>query len=127
MSAEPMATADPSAVAPPVDWAEARSRAYAAGRAAEQSPVDVPLAKADGYTLADPLVTLTDLPAFATSSVDGWAVRGAGPWRPIGQVLAGSTPPPLTEDGTATEIATGAMLPVGASGVLRIEESTQTG
>ncbi|MEO3815190.1 molybdopterin molybdotransferase MoeA [Plantactinospora sp. B24E8] len=116
------ATADPGTL----DWAEARSRAYAAGRAAAPEPVELPLAEADGQTLADPLTTLTDLPAFPTSSVDGWAVRGARPWRVVGRVLAGGTPPPLTEDGTTAEIATGAMLPDGTTGVLRVEESSRT-
>lgn len=111
---------------PTLGWAEARSRVYEAGRSAAPDPVDVPVAEADGQTLAEPLATLTDLPAFPTSSVDGWAVRGAGPWRIVGRVLAGGTPPPLTGDDTAVEIATGAMLPDGATGVLRIEESTRT-
>jgi molybdopterin molybdotransferase len=110
----------------PFSWLAARSRAYAAGRAAAAEPVELPLAHADGHTLAEPLTTLTDLPAFPTSMVDGWAVRGAGPWRPMGRVLAGATAPPLTEDGTAVEIATGAMVPDGATAVLRIEESTRT-
>jgi len=115
-----------AAALPTLDWAQARSRVYQAGRAAGSEPVDVPLADADGQTLAEPLTTLTDLPSFPTSSVDGWAVRGAGPWRIVGRVLAGGTPPPLTGDDTAVEIATGAMLPDGAAGVLRIEESTRT-
>ncbi|MFC7547112.1 molybdopterin molybdotransferase MoeA [Plantactinospora sp. GCM10030261] len=113
-------------VSEPIDWVEARALAYAAGAAAPLAPVEVPLAEADGLTLARPLRTLTDLPAFPTSSVDGWAVRGAGDWRIVGRVLAGATPPPLTEDGTAVEIATGAMVPPGADGVLRVEESSPT-
>lgn len=108
-----------------VDWAQARAITYAAGVAAARDPLDVPLAEADGHTLAEPLVTLTDLPAFPTSSVDGWAVRGPAPWRIVGRVYAGGTPPDLVEDGTAVEIATGAMVPVGATGVLRVEESTR--
>jgi molybdopterin molybdotransferase len=111
----------------PVDWAEARAVAYAAGVAAAREPVDVPLAEADGHTLAESLVTLTDLPAFPTSSVDGWAVRGPAPWRIVGRVFAGGTAPPLDEDGTAVEIATGAMVPAGVTAVLRVEESTRTG
>ncbi|MEJ3742382.1 molybdopterin molybdotransferase MoeA [Actinomycetes bacterium KLBMP 9797] len=110
----------------PVGWAEARSLVYAAGLAAAASPVEVPLAEADGHTLAEPLTTLTDLPAFPTSSVDGWAVRGQGPWRVVGRVLAGGAPAPLPDDGTAVEIATGAMLPEGATAVLRVEESSRT-
>ena len=126
MSMDAAVAADPLAGSPTVGWAEARSRVYEVGRAAAPEAVDLPLAEADGQTLAEPLTTLTDLPAFPTSSVDGWAVRGEGPWRVVGRVLAGGTPPPLTDDGSAVEIATGAMLPAGAAGVLRIEESTRT-
>ncbi|WP_328463917.1 molybdopterin molybdotransferase MoeA [Actinoplanes sp. NBC_00393] len=111
----------------PVDWEQARRLAYEAGRAAATGAEQVPLAEADGRTLAEPLRTLTDLPAFPTSSIDGWAVRGTGPWRPVGRVLAGSTPPPLTEDGTCVEIATGAMVPDGSTALVRIEDSTTGG
>ena len=111
----------------PVDWAKARDIGYSAGRAARRPAVHLPLAQTDGYTLAEPLATLTDLPAFPTSSVDGWAVRGAGPWRVVGEVLAGAVPDPLAEPGTAVRIATGAMVPSGATSVLRVEESTTDG
>ncbi|MFD0819759.1 molybdopterin molybdenumtransferase MoeA, partial [Micromonospora zhanjiangensis] len=95
MSAQPAVA---PAVEAPVAWAEARARVYAVGRADAPAPVVLPLAEADGTTLAEPLSPRTDLPAFPTSSVDGWAVRGDGPWRPVGRVLAGGTPAPLTED-----------------------------
>ncbi|HET9517350.1 MAG TPA: molybdopterin molybdotransferase MoeA [Actinoplanes sp.] len=108
----------------PIDWDKARSAAYEAGRAAVGPAQRVPLADADGRTLAEPLVTRTDLPAFPTSSIDGWAVRGAGPWRPVGRVLAGQRPEPLTADGSCVEIATGAMVPVGTAAVIRLENST---
>jgi molybdopterin molybdotransferase len=107
----------------PVDWEKARTLAYEAGRAAAPAAARVPLALADGHTLAEPLATLTDLPAFPTSSIDGWAVRGTGPWRPVGRVLAGSTAPPLEADGTCMEIATGAMVPSGADALIRVENS----
>ena len=109
----------------PVDWDKARTFAYEAGRAAAGPADRVPLAGADGRTLAEPLVALTDLPAFPTSSIDGWAVRGPGPWQPAGRVLAGGTAPPLTGDGTCVEIATGAMVPEGAEALVRVEESTR--
>ncbi|MEV4705318.1 molybdopterin molybdotransferase MoeA [Actinoplanes sp. NPDC049316] len=109
----------------PVDWDKARSLAYEAGRAAAGPAERVGLAGADGRTLAEPLVALADLPAFPTSSIDGWAVRGPGPWRPVGRVLAGNTAEPLTEDGTCVEIATGAMVPAGAAAVIRVEESAR--
>src|SRR5512139_3018646 len=126
MSTETAAAAEPVAAPPPAGWEEARSRVYAVGLAAALPAVNRPLADADGHTLAEPLTTRTDLPAFPTSRVDGWAVRGDGPWEVVGQVLAGSTPAPLTTDGTTVEIATGAMVPEGATAILRIEESTRT-
>jgi molybdopterin molybdotransferase len=126
VSTETAPAADPVAAPPPAGWEEARSRVYAVGLAAALPAVSRPLAEIDGHTLAEPLTTRTDLPAFPTSSVDGWAVRGAGPWRPVGRVLAGSTPAPLTDDGTTVEIATGAMVPEGTTAVLRVEESRRT-
>ncbi|MEU4692009.1 molybdopterin molybdotransferase MoeA [Actinoplanes sp. NPDC023714] len=107
-----------------VDWEQARSLAYRAGRDLPKESERIPLADADGRTLAEPLRALTDLPAFPTSSIDGWAVRGAGPWVPEGRVLAGGTPPPLSGDGVCVEIATGAMVPEGATALVRIEDST---
>jgi molybdopterin molybdotransferase len=106
-----------------VDWELARALAFEAGRAASRGAETIPLAEADGRTLAEPLRTLTDLPAFPTSSIDGWAVRGSGPWRPVGRVLAGGTPPPLAADGDCVEIATGAMVPDHATALIRIEDS----
>ncbi|HET6531044.1 MAG TPA: molybdopterin molybdotransferase MoeA [Actinoplanes sp.] len=109
----------------PIDWESARRLAHDAGRSAAGPAEVVPLAAADGRTLAEPLLALTDLPAFPTSSIDGWAVRGPGPWRPVGRVLAGRTAPPLTDDGSCVEIATGAMVPAGSAALIRIEESTR--
>ncbi|NJC68868.1 molybdopterin molybdotransferase MoeA [Planosporangium thailandense] len=108
-------------------WDEARAAAYRAGTGAVRPAASVPLPDADGLTLASPLVTLTDLPAFPTSSVDGWAVRGPAPWRIVGRVLAGDTAPPLGADGTCVEIATGAMVPAGTEHILRVEESQVDG
>lgn len=104
-------------------WPAARAAAYAAGRAAMPDPVEVPLTEADGLTLATPLSTLTDLPAFPTSSVDGYASRGDAPWRLVGRVLAGEVPAVLG-DGEAMEIATGAMVPDGTEQIIRVEDAT---
>lgn len=109
----------------PIGWDDARATMHAA--AVPTEAVDVPLADAEQATLAADLVTLVDLPAFPTSTVDGYAVRGEGPWRLTGQVLAGQTPEPLTGDGTGVEIATGAMVPGGTDQVLRLENCTRTG
>ncbi|MFJ5230281.1 molybdopterin molybdotransferase MoeA [Kitasatospora sp. NPDC088391] len=102
-------------------WPVARRTARAV---AGPLPVErVELAAAVGRTLAEPLAALTDLPAFDTSAMDGWAVAGPGPWRVVGRVLAGGSGAPLA-DGAAVEIATGAQLPRGATGVLRREHGT---
>jgi len=53
--------------------------------------------------------------------VDGWVLRGPGPWRVSGRVLAGEKAGDLTGDDTAMEIATGAMVPTGAQSILRLE------
>src|SRR3954451_25420109 len=111
----------------PIDWERARTLAYEAGRAAAGPAEVVTLPDADGRTLAEPLRALTDLPAFPTASIDGWAVRGPQPWRPVGRVLAGGVAAPLERDGTCVEIATGAMVPAGAEALIRIEESSRDG
>lgn len=112
--------------APPVSWDRARHFAYEAGAARPAPVVELPLAGADGATLAAALHTRTDLPAFPTSSVDGWAVRGPGPWRVVGRVLAGTRAEPLAVDDTCVEIATGAMVPAGTGQILRTEDSART-
>lgn len=58
-------------------------------------PVAVPLAEADGLMLVSALTALTDVPAFPVSAVDGYAIRGPGPWPVVGRILAGSVPESL--------------------------------
>lgn len=107
-------------------WVEAVAAAWAAGREAAPAPVSVALPDADRLALAEPLLARTDLPAFPTSSVDGWAVRGEPPWRITGRVLAGQKAPPLAAAGECAEIATGAMVPAGTTAIVRVENSTVT-
>ncbi|MFJ9522424.1 molybdopterin molybdotransferase MoeA [Kitasatospora sp. NPDC101801] len=106
-------------------WPQARR----AARLAVRQPlptVALALGGALGQTLAEPLAALTDLPSFDTSAMDGWAVAGPGPWRLAGRVLAGESCGPLA-DGAAVQIATGAQLPPGATGVLRREHGRTDG
>jgi len=107
----------------PVTWDDARATVH--GTVTPLPVVEAALADADGAVLARPLTTLTDLPPFDTSSVDGFAVRGDGPWPLVGQVLAGEVPAEL-KAGTAVEIATGAMVPPGTDHVLRVENCQLT-
>ncbi|CAN3981912.1 Molybdopterin molybdenumtransferase (EC [Kitasatospora purpeofusca] len=116
----------PPAPTGPTGWAAARETARRAGRPAS-APPRVPLAEALGRTLAEPLTALTDLPAFDTSAMDGWAVAGPGPWRVSGRLLAGRPADGPLADGAAVEIATGAQLPPGATAVLRREHGEPDG
>ncbi|MEZ5184389.1 MAG: molybdopterin molybdotransferase MoeA [Candidatus Nanopelagicales bacterium] len=106
------------------DWPTARRLAAAAHPLAAER---VPLAQADGRVLAGAVVALTDLPAFDTSSMDGWAVSGDGPWRLVGEVLAGHAPDVRLEPGQCCVIATGAAVPDGATAVVRREHGEAVG
>ncbi len=109
------------AAAPGVtSWPAARRIAYAA--AAPLPVVEVPLGLAVGAVLAGPLVARWPLPAVDTAAMDGWAVRGPGPWQVVARVLAGEPPAGPLGDGQAVEIATGACVPDGAEGVLPYED-----
>ena len=72
-------------------------------------------------TLASDAKAMCNLPTYATSAMDGYAVSGRGPWKIIGEVKAGL---PLKEKltaGNAVGIATGAVVPTGTFGIIRWE------
>lgn len=100
-------------------WAQARVVAHAA--ATPLPAVDVALEAALGRELAEPLWALAPLPSADTAAMDGWAVRGPGPWRVSGRTLAGDPPPPALADGQAREVATGAVVPADCEGVVPVE------
>ena len=123
--------ARPDARPGPLSWAQARARAVRAV-GAPLAPVLLPLADALGCVLSAPLEARTDLPAFDTSAMDGWAVSGPGPWRvgsgpTAARILAGQAGGAPLADGTAVRIATGAQLPPGATAVLRSEDGRVRG
>ncbi|MGH8792355.1 MAG: molybdopterin molybdenumtransferase MoeA, partial [Stackebrandtia sp.] len=106
-----------------IAWDEARETVYRAA-AEEMLPAwQHKPGNADGMTLAAPLTSLTPLPAFTTSSVDGYAVRGEAPWRLAGRVLAGQRADKIRV-GEAIEVATGAMVPDGTEAIIRLEDAT---
>ncbi len=112
------------------DEAERRFRARLDLRPLEAEAV--PLAAALGRVLAEEVVAPRDVPSFDRSNVDGFAVQaadtfGASEDRPRAlrlntETLAtGQAPRDPVAAGTATAIATGAMLPRGADAVVMIE------
>ena len=104
------------------DWHEARRIACSAGvsPAAEEVGLDAAL----GRVLASALTAQVALPPFDTAAMDGWAVRGAGPWRVVSQVLAGHPVELQLTAGEAVEIATGALVPAGTDSVLPVEQGS---
>jgi molybdopterin molybdotransferase len=105
-------SADPLGARP--DWHAARAYSYRAPH--RLHPESVPLSEAIGRVLASDMVALCDVPHYASSAMDGWAVAGAAPWR---LVRSQSLHP-----GEATPIVTGGLVPAGASAVLRSEHGT---
>lgn len=95
---------------------------------------DVPLGTALGRVLAADVVSGVDVPAFDRSNVDGYAVRagdtfGASEEEPGGltcngeELATGVLPRVVVGPGTATLIATGAVLPRGADSVVMVEHT----
>ncbi|TWD81347.1 molybdopterin molybdotransferase [Kribbella amoyensis] len=105
-------------------WDVARELAHAV--ATPLRPRSVVLAEADGTTLAVPLVASAAVPPVDRSAMDGYAVRGPGPWRLVGTIRAGSGLAPELEDGQAYKIVTGAAVPTGTTAVLPDEEAIRS-
>ena len=110
----------------PLEEAQARLLAHARPTGEER----VGLADAAGRVLADPrIVAAVDVPPFANSSMDGFALRAAdapGVLRVAGEVAAGAGSLHPVEAGTAVRIMTGAPLPPGADAVVPIEDVAES-
>ncbi|MSU89917.1 molybdopterin molybdenumtransferase MoeA [Rhodobacteraceae bacterium 2CG4] len=110
--------------------AEARARILA-----PLSPLPtetVPLARALGRVLAEPVAARRTQPPFDASAMDGYAVRRAeaGPGavlRVIGESAAGARFDGVLGAGQAVRIFTGAPLPAGADDVLIQEDADRNG
>ena len=110
-------------------WEEAVARVLADLR--PLAPEPVPLADALGRALAEDVIAPRDLPPFANSAMDGWALRAADAVRGrlpvVGVRYAGSSPGEPLPPGSAVRIFTGAPLPPGADCIVRQEDAWQDG
>jgi molybdopterin molybdotransferase len=91
---------------------------------------DVAVQDALGRVLAEDVAAATDVPAFANSAMDGFAVRAGAAGRTlriVGESRAGAPAALTVGDGEAIRISTGAAIPEGADGVLQIERVTVDG
>jgi molybdopterin molybdotransferase len=112
------------------------AEALAGYRPARRTDIEtVRLAEAQGRVPAEPVRASADLPGFARSTVDGYAVRasdtyGASEGLPSyldvsGSVAMGRAPEVSVTPGAAVAIPTGAVLPPGADAVVMVEHTQE--
>jgi molybdopterin molybdotransferase len=100
----------------------------------ESCPTEaISLARAVGRILAEPLVAKLNLPPFANSSMDGYAIRAADSLnasraspvalRVTQDIPAGVFPQNVLSDGEAARIMTGAPMPEGADAIIPVEDT----
>jgi molybdopterin molybdotransferase len=98
-------------------------------------PETVSMWNALNRVLAEDIYADVDIPPFANSAMDGYAVRAADVagatraapirLRVIGTLAAGQPPAQTVEPGTAIRIMTGAPMPPGADAVVRFEDTSE--
>jgi molybdopterin molybdotransferase len=114
---------------------EARDRILSA--VSPLGSLQVPLTEAYGCVLAEDVVADHDMPDFASSAMDGFAVRssdiaGASPDQPVelkivGRALIGRRPESTVGGHEASRIATGAPIPAGADTIVPVENAEVLG
>jgi molybdopterin molybdotransferase len=106
-------------------------------RVSTLAPIELPLTEAFGCVLAADVVAELDIPSFASSAMDGFAVRAADVAlakrdRPTLLRIVGQAPVGRHSDATvgtneAVRIATGAPVPAGADCIVPIEFTSHQG
>ena len=87
------------------------------------------LREARGLVLAEDITAPHDVPPFANSAMDGYAVRAADvsavpvTLEVVEDVPAGSVPTSPVETGQAIKIMTGAPIPDGADAIVKVEDT----
>jgi molybdopterin molybdotransferase len=95
----------------------------------------VSILHAVGRVLAEQIRSEREVPPFANSAMDGYAVRwedirDASPEQPIALAVleviqAGAVPKQTVNEGAASKIMTGAVMPHGADTVIRVEDTEE--
>jgi molybdenum cofactor synthesis domain-containing protein len=97
----------------------------------QAAPVIVPMSDAYGLVLAENIVSQEEVPHFANSAVDGFAVRAQdvahlpATLRIVDEIAAGGIPNVVVGPGETSRIMTGAPMPNGADAVVMVEDSAQ--
>jgi len=93
------------------------------------APVQAKRQEAPGLVLASDVVSSENVPPFANTAVDGYAVRSSDlhtvpvELLVIGELAAGAAPSIAVTPGTAIRIMTGAPLPDGCDAVVMVEDT----
>ena len=114
-----------------IDISEAR--AHVLERCPPAGLVAVPCRQSTGLVLAAPVVAAEDVPPFANSAVDGYAVVAASVTAAsrevpvhlpvVGEVAAGASSDRVLQSGEAIRIMTGAPVPAGADAIVMVEDT----
>ena len=97
------------------------------------APVATPCEQMSGRVLAQDVVAPENVPPFANSAVDGYAVRTADTQTVptellvVDTVAAGAEPKIAVSTGQAIRIMTGAPMPQGADAVVMVEDTQRVG
>jgi molybdopterin molybdotransferase len=113
--------------------AQARERILERIAALDHEPVA--LTEARGRVLAEEVRSEREVPPFANSAMDGYAIQArdvaqASAGQPVqlrvlGEIRAGAAPPAAVRPQTALRIMTGAMIPEGSDAVVRVEDTAE--
>lgn len=102
-------------------------------RCAVKTPVTLSRAEAAGLILAKDVVATEQVPPFANTAVDGYAVQSADVAQApvvlevVGELAAGGVPSVAVTQGTAIRIMTGAPIPDGCDAVVMVEDTERVG
>lgn len=100
------------------------------GRVTPLEPIKLGLLEAHGCVLAEDVVAAMDVPAFANSAMDGYAVRAqevaeGDELQVVGEIAAGAAKLVDPGAGQAVRIMTGAPLPPSADAVVPVETTVE--
>jgi molybdopterin molybdotransferase len=107
----------------------AEARQFVLSACGALTPRRVSVSDASGLVLAEAIRATEAVPAFANSSMDGYAVRAVDTERPptrlrvVGTVVAGENAKTFVSAGESVRIMTGAPLPPGADAVCMVERT----
>jgi molybdopterin molybdotransferase len=108
---------------------EHEARQYVLDNCTVGDVIEATVAEAVGAVLAEDVVAAEDVPPFANSAVDGYAVRSADVastptrLRVVAEVAAGWSTDRVVEPGEAIRIMTGAPMPAGADASVMVEDT----